>query len=387
MPITIKKLDDYLKEIKNTGETKDLAFSVYNTICDYVNYRDVLKKTPTTSSEPIDLSEYFIPPFDELVYAIKEKVVDITSKSEDTMELGMDKYSQFLKEFLHDPISALKRQADMKVVAFKELNKYKDAGLVNSPNDYANLAKQNEFLSKEFAGEKDKFAEFMEDKKDVWVLKQEANSKWFTNFFCNGNKVITDELDKNKGGYFENLFGTTSKQYKEFSRRLGNIDRDGFEKGDLVGLRQAALSYLGHKFKDNLFGTKNYYVDEDMISDLDKTSQGRVRLCVSVLEAIGKAEEAVKEGLDPNNYEPEEEKEIPDEEMYYGAWLISQKNSNVIQNNIIDDELNNELNNAESNNKFRNMIKDDVEEKDNDSLFEIKEDDNLIKSDVINTKE
>ncbi len=136
--------------------------------------------------------------------------------------------------------------------------------------------------------------------------------------------------------------------------------------------------------KNGNFSFKDYALDEKEIEKMDATSQGRVRLCLDVLDAIREAEEAVENDMDPKNFEPIENKEFKDEDMYYGAWLEAQneKNNNVIKNEIIDEEIDENIINTNKNVLFQNQIKKDLEDKLGDNLIDISNNDINLSNDL-----
>lgn len=151
---------------------------------------------------------------------------------------------------------------------------------------------------------------------------------------------------------------------KDFARRLSIIDKEGLEKGDLSGLRQSTYKYLNHKFKDGNFfySGKNYTYIESQIEKMDKTSQGRVRLCLNVLKSIDNAEKAIEEKLNPDEFTPEKDN-VVDNEMLKEVTTIGSMANDVYKedNTIVDIEVRNIVNKLDNSN-FQNEIKNDVDD-------------------------
>ena len=85
-------------------------------------------------------------------------------------------------------------------------------------------------------------------------------------------------LDSHKGGFFERLFNTTSKEYKDFVENFkkftdpGNHDISVKDK-----LIESAKAYINHKNIDNVVDLANFD---------DATGKERINLCLSVLDSL-----------------------------------------------------------------------------------------------------
>ena len=96
-------------------------------------------------------------------------------------------------------------------------------------------------------------------------------------------------LDQNKGGFFERLFNTTSKEYRDFTDALKNYtDRESPDFGNHKMLVDAAKAYLEHK----------KVTDEQSIEKLDSTGRNRVKLCQAVIDAVDNARKPVIKEMD-----------------------------------------------------------------------------------------
>ena len=167
--------------------------------------------------------------------------------------------------------------------------------------------------------------------------------------------MINEALENNKGGFFENLFGTTSKEYKEFARGLESEMTDGTAKGDLEGLRKLAQNYLTHKLKYYDVALNGYHDKE--IENLDSTAKGRVNLCLTVIQAIDDAQTSIANDDEPDEYvAPNLDDEQAHDEYWQQPHDQFMKN---IQNN--EDFLNNLKNDSEiekTNDKLNDAILD-----------------------------
>ena len=341
-----KTIQDFLKNIKN--ENNDLSRftnNILKTIYDYEMYKE------SNANEEL-------PDFANLLYAIKEKIVDIEATGD--LELQSDNDSTFIKNFMYNPITTMTNETK-KVDAL--CDKYMKEN-PNAKNELNQVSIKNELIKQDLHNFKTNYRNLEKSKKDPYKEKQNLKASWFINFFNNGNKMISESLEENKGGFFENLFNTTSKEYKEFSRRLSIIDKEGQEKGDLSGLRQATYNYLKHKFKDDnfVYSGKNYTYIESKIEKMDRTSQGRVRLCLNVLKSIDNSEKAIEEKLNPDEFVPDN-KNVVDNEMLKEASIIgSMANNNYKEDNIIADKELCDIANKLENDNFQAGIKNDVDD-------------------------
>ena len=338
-----KTIQDFLKNIENeNNDLSKLTNNILKTIYDYEMYKEANFKEE-------------VPDFSELMYSIKEKLADVEAKGE--LELQSDNDSNFIKSFIYNPIATMINET-------KKVDELCDKYMKENPNasnEINQVSFKNQLIKDDLLKSKTSYRNLEKTKKDPWKEKQNQKASWFINYFNNGNKMISESLEENKGGLFENLFHTTSKEYKEFARRLSIIDKDGLEKGDLSGLRQSTYKYLNHKFKeDNFFYSgKNYTYIESKIAKMDKTSQGRVRLCLNVLKSIDNAEKAIEEKKNLEDFIPENNN-VVDKGMLQEVTTIGSMANSIYKedNTIIDKELTNILNN----NKFQNDIKNDVDD-------------------------
>jgi hypothetical protein len=383
------KIEDYLEEIGEENDPKILAPKLFEAINNYISDRDYIRNVKFHSAGHYDdLDRYFVPDFNELLKRIYSKVSNMVNELEADFKLGNDKNSVFLKEFMYDPIDALVKQSDILGPNLERLARYQATGEIKSDNDYDKLSKFNVTFKNEIVKAKDDCNEYIQNDIHEWKNNHDLKASWFVNRFNNGKDDFTEVLNDNKGGFFENLFGTTSKEYKEFSRRLSIIKKEGAEKGDLSGLREAAYAYLKHKFKNGFSKDKDSYIfSGDKFDKLDSTSKGRVRLCQKVLESIERAEKDVKYGYDPKRFVPEKDDNIIDNNIIKEASFIGNKANEEKNKNpehiIIIKDLDKDINNLNNKLEFQNTIKEDVEE--NNINININKDSisNTIKTEII----
>ena len=99
------------------------------------------------------------------------------------------------------------------------------------------------------------------------------------------NATANDVISHNKGGFFENMFNTTSKEYKAFVEAYKAFnDENNPNYGNDEELEKATRAYLKHKIPG--FNLPNQMPEKEEIERFSGTSRGRVELCAGVLQAI-----------------------------------------------------------------------------------------------------
>lgn len=351
MPKLGKTVEEYVEELEEVEkDSKEIAHKMLKIIRNFVKDK----------KEANNNIENDVPDLAQLLYGLKSKVTEMALDEENGMPLGIDKYSTFIKNFLYDPIDAIKEQCDAKEEAYEDLLIAQATGNLAVPDaDYEKKISENNAFRKTITDQRDIYDNMIKDKKDPWVERQSLNTRWFIRVFnAESGTNMLDALPNNKGGVFENFFKTTSKEYKEFAKRFDEFTKPGPGFGDLTGLKQAAIAYLGHKFPGDLFTEEVYTnLNEEKLNKMDATSRGRVELCRSVLETIEKVEEAIAAKKDPGEYVPEEiNLEDYDMKNVLQQMMAQKQQDSVDLQNQIQDEVNE--------NKNDNNIEIDEEQKD-----------------------
>lgn len=350
--INMSVLSSIDRRLKSRGwlGAEDLTSDIFKTINEYVDEMDqFIAAHPERENE--------IPSVGIFLYKLKERVGVLAMK--DNMMLASDYPSQFLKNFLDNPIDALTKYYDGKLENYNGANPLKNPNFEEENQNKEELIRRALEFKTKIENEREVYNEFAANEDDDWKEHQEYKSEWFLNHFrvWSKDKTIPDALKNNKGGFFENLFGTTSKEYKEFAKGLENMFKDGPGKGDLDGLKKLAENYLVHKLKSGYVPFTNGY-DERQIAKLDSTSRGRVELCLSVIQAINEANKSVIARLDPEEFiEPDlDAPEAHDEYWKSGQF---EKDLNAFRNNLKNDseieQANEKLNEEEINTNSNNI--------------------------------
>ena len=314
------KFDEY-----KFNDSDHLATEIVNSVMSYI--RDGRNEN----------AEY--PNLGRFLFDLKNKVTDVMEEGE--IFLGDNEKANFVKNFLYNPINSFTGLIDENIKNYDERDLLRNRLIddEDSKIDFQGLINDQKDLKLIFAREADNYNNAAFNQPDRWSRMQNANSRFFEKFLKEGTNTISiaESLHNNKGGFFENLFGTTSKEYKEFSKSLDIMVKNGPLKGDLDGLKDKTEAYLKHKLKNYDVDTK---IPEKDILKLDSTSRGRVRLCISVLDAIEKAEKAASEinNLNLNAKKVEdfqnnikEDSEIENQKKFF---LDDLEEDNIIENEV-----------------------------------------------------
>lgn len=289
-----------------------------------------------------------IPTLWEVMFALKNKTAEYALEDNNLLFYG-GKYTEFIKKFLKDPVDALTKQPDFMVEDYKKRNDFSYKGYYQDDFNIEEAKSKDQRLKNRINDIKDTYYNYVSTKKDIWKDDQELNVSWFKVYFKNENQNVDEILASHKGGFFENFFGTTSNEYKEFAKSFKNFLSDTPDKGNYADVRQNALNYLDHKLPS--FKMFNASFDEKDIEKLDATGKGRVMLCLNTIKAIDKACKAMDNGLDINehvnnnvvdlqsNFQEQVQKEVAMPGDLNTAVIIEkpadlENNNNIIQNDV-----------------------------------------------------
>ncbi len=370
MPKVNKKtIEEYIKEIPFNGETEELSKKISSTVIKFIKNNSNEDATQKLS-------------FAQLLWTIKDRLTSLDQRGD--LNLGNDKHSKYIKEFMYDPIKAYRTKTVKMAKVYEEC--YGRNAILDEQLKYMGTIAIS--ISDALDNAEPEYKQHIKEFGDPWKKGRDLEATWFNNFFNNGKDKVTLALKDNKGGYFESLFGTTSNEYKEFSRRLTTVAKKGPDGGDLAGLRKSAFAYLKHKLPKAFSTNGNKHaIDVEKIKNLDKTSKGRVRLCLNVLHAIDKSEEAIIERKNPKEFVSENNNIIEDDIMLEANYIGEKQNSidnHIYENNLIDDELNKTYVKAKGLIDFQNQINNDIEPNINKNDIEINTNTNVIENELNN---
>ena len=135
-------------------------------------------------------------------------------------------------------------------------------------------------LSQEIVADKKLFAAYEEDIDGKNILQNVAKK-----VYDNPDLTTADIIDRNKGGFFERMRGSTSRQYRDFAAALSGFESpDDPSFNNKERLRGAAMDYIRHKFpklKPGELPTK-----EQIDAIKNPTAKGRILLTVAVVQEV-----------------------------------------------------------------------------------------------------
>lgn len=189
------------------------------------------------------------------------------SKKEELYGKFISDPAKFLKTYVKDianTVSVSKNNKD-----FEKINNWK---------------KNVDRLAREF-----QYDNIMAD--SIREAEKDEISKKLTKKICDksmnkDNATLNEVVAANKGGFFENLFGTTSEEYKQLIGALYAFNNtNSVAYGNTFPLARFARAYLHHKIPSFKLNGNDLPKKED-IEKLSGTSRKRVELAVNVLSEV-----------------------------------------------------------------------------------------------------
>ncbi len=335
-------------------QSRDLAPKILEIIRKYDKDRvDFVSKNPGKADE--------FPTLGVFINNLRNKVVNIATYDEG-LDLGSDKNGEFVKRFLDDPIRCINIQLDNQIKALEDANILDNVYLVDEETLAQNekIININNAFKERLNADVQKYNRLNANKPNLWKEHQNLKANWFNKIFNNKMKQSIEEaLTSNKGGFFENLFNTTSKEFKALKAGLNQMMDDGVEKGDLDGLGEKAEKYLLHKLKS--YDSLNNTYDKDEFEKLDATSKGRVRLCINVVESVNESQKAIIKGLNVNEYPGNAQKINETVKLDTFDFLNAKDDDQLDFQEKINKEINNEQKDIDNDNIKENEMNNELE--------------------------
>ena len=181
-----------------------------------------------------------------------------------------------MQQFIMNPASYLGQYAKFRL---KEFEKDGESKFKNK-EEYQRYLNNLKYVSRQFMSINKIFDRNEKDRHVKDVLENSRKA-------CNMSSEATcnDIIRRNKGGFFENMFNTTSKEYKAFVKAYKEFnDEDNPNYGNDAELEKATRAYVKHKIPG--FGLPNSMLTKEDIERFSGTSKDRLEFCAGVLEAI-----------------------------------------------------------------------------------------------------
>lgn len=283
--------------------------------------------------------------FFDLVYAAKTSLINqavnrpIDKKKESHYQkMGQDYKGSFdaVTKFINDPIDYL--QDTFKAFGDEELD---EEEIDPDKKEFNRRLKEN---AKELGGrlqnQRERYKEYEAQAKakdlEIRILNKLSN------------KAINldDVFEKNKGGFLERTFGTTSTDYKNLKTAFNDYrNPNSVYHGNDSHVEIEAIKYLEHAIPGFRWGGD--LPTKAQIDALEGTRKDRTMFCVSVLESINEKREqqaAIDElvSIIQNEYEVEDESLIDEEQNDFQNHLqndLSESSDLIQQDEINNDEV------------------------------------------------
>ena len=276
--------------------------------------------------------------FFDLVYATKKSLINqaVEKNKKTPYQQMMKDYGDNLdtvQVFINNPIEFLKD-------SFKEYadNQEEDAEIDPDKREFNSRLKENaRDLSKTLQTQARRYQEY-EAKAKAKELEYRILNK------LPGNAVDLDDVfEKNKGGFLERTFNTTSQDYKNFTTAFKDYrNPESVYHGDDRHVEIEAIKYLQHVIP--AYRDDSELPTKAQLEALTGTKKGRADFCVSVIESIREkreqeeAIEALMENIE--NAAGIEESVIEDEQNLFQQQIQNDVNdsSEISQQNEIKNE-------------------------------------------------
>ncbi len=205
---------------------------------------------------------------------LPSEIIDPNENKNSEVQLAMQK-------FIAKPALYLSMTARIAKKAYSAENavdpKYED--------DFKNWRKNLDRLSREFYSINKIFDTNEKDRHVTDVIK---NVKKESNII--DELTSADLINRNKGGFFEKLFNTTSREYKAFERAFNDFNNKDSERyGNDEELERATRAYIRHKIPT--FGDNDKLPDSNDVERFSGTSKKRLNFCLGVLKTINQRKE------------------------------------------------------------------------------------------------
>ena len=181
-----------------------------------------------------------------------------------------------MQQFIQNPAKYLSQYARFR------LNEIDSAGndVFKNEDDRKRYQKNLKYVARQF-GSVSKI--FDTNETNRFVNDVLTNSKKACNL--PDDATVGDVIRHNKGGILENMFGTTSKEYKAFVKAYREFNDENSSKyGDSTELEKATRAYIHHKIPG--YQLPNELPAKEDIERFSGTSRQRLELCVGVLQTI-----------------------------------------------------------------------------------------------------
>lgn len=233
-----------------------------------------------------DLYELIYTARNEVAKAIARKQLASNPKDLSNMQQKNKEDNEEIRQFLADPLKYMGEK--VKDEFYVDMIHYDDPNL--------NPAEKEQYRRDYFNSAKNHGFDFRDENWQEGYKEYERNvskTQKFTSNLCAklaaNDDTISSSFTKQKAGFFEKLFNTTSEEYSNFKAAYKNYNnKDHALYGNDEYLKDAAMGYLKHKFP-NL--KKDELPTEAQIANLSGAGKERAAFCLKVVETYNENHE------------------------------------------------------------------------------------------------
>lgn len=304
-----KATEKLMYECTIEGFINDFNTSQFSNDVDTINnaIAYILKYGMHNDYTKCDIKELIFNARNEVAKSVARKQLQKDPKDLANMQSGNAEDNEEVRQFLADPLKYMagkikdefyvdmihyddprmdpkekeQHRIDYFISAKRLAFDFTSENFINAYREYEKNAKKNQLFVTALSAKlaiNDSTNEKKRHVKDVLENSQKA---------CNMDSTATcdDIVRHNKGGIFENLFNTTSKEYKEFVKAYKEFnDENSLKYGNDAELDKAARAYIRHKIPG--FQLPNELPKKEDIERFSGTSRGRLEFCLGVLQSI-----------------------------------------------------------------------------------------------------
>ncbi len=357
-----KEQEKFLYGCTIEGFINDFNSAVFGNATDTINsaIAYILKYNMHLDYTDCDLKELIFTARNEVAKAIARKQLEKDPNDLGNMQSGMA--NEEVKHFLNDPVDYLYTKF------IDEKENYVDKEFIEmihldhpriNPKERENYYLES-CLSARVIGFDCSTTEFRREYKNY--EKNIAKNQIFTSLLCAklavDDNTVSASFNKQKAGFFEKLFNTTSEEYNNFKAAFANYNnKDHALYGDDKYLKDAAMGYLQHKFP-NLEEGKLPTLEQ--IASLGGAGKERANFCLKIVETYNEN---------------------------HDAQIQADKLLNAIKPKDLEDDFSDISSSKEPLYHSIDSLEKDVEDSYANDNNIIQENDNNIENEIVNSKE
>ncbi len=276
-----KATEKLMYECTIEGFINDFNTSQFSNDVDTINnaIAYILKYGMHNDYTKCDIKELIFNARNEVAKSVARKQLQKDPKDLANMQSGNAEDNEEVRQFLADPLKNM--AGKFKDEYYVDMIHYDDPRMDPKEKeqhriDYFISAKRLafDFTSENFINE---YKEYEKNAKKNQLFVTALSAKLAIN-----DTTISASFNKQKAGFFEKIFNTTSEEYNNFKAAFNNYYDEKHELyGDDEYLKDAAMGYLKHKFPNI---TEDKLPTEEQIAALGGAGKERANFCLNVVK-------------------------------------------------------------------------------------------------------